>query len=108
YEIAGGGGGEPAADVGSGGEQVAERDAAEVVADQRAGRGAGGLHGGNARVDLDADAAGRIAHGARAGGVEQLVDQRGHGVDLRIARADEGDGAALCRELERVAHARLF
>ena len=60
-------------------------------------------------MEFDGDAAGGVGDsGARAVGVEQFEDQRRHGVDLRIARADERDGPALAGEFERVADAGLL
>jgi hypothetical protein len=47
-EIGAGGTIEAPQDIVARGEQVGERDAAEVVADQRAGSGGGGLEGGDA------------------------------------------------------------
>jgi len=78
------------------------------VTDEGAGGGAGGLHGGDAGVNVNGDAAGGVGEAARTDGLEQLEDQRGHGVDLRVARADEGHRPAPACQLERVADPRFF
>ena len=41
-------------------------------------------------------------------GFEQFVGERGHGVDLGVAGADQRHGLAGRRELQRVARAGLF
>ena len=53
-------------------QQIGERDAAEVVADERAGGGTGGLEGGNAGVGFDRDVSG-CAYNATLGGSEPAV-----------------------------------
>ena len=87
HEVRPGGGGEPVLDDLARGEQIGERYGAEVVADRRAGAGRGGLEGGYPGKDPDRDP----ARGGVRPAVEHLHDERGHGVDAGIARADEGD-----------------
>ena len=89
-------------------EQVAQRNAGEVVTDECAGGGTGGLESGDPGVDLNADTAGGVADPAFTLRFEQLEDERGHRVDLRVARADEGDGLTSGGKLKRMADAGLF
>src|SRR5690606_8585503 len=99
-EIGGSGGVEAAQDLLARGEEIGERDATEVVADERASGGRGRLHRGDAGMRLDRDAARGVGYGARTAGLEQLVDKRGHGIDLAVAGADERDDLAGRGELE--------
>ena len=78
-------------------QQVGQRDTAEVVAYHGACLGGGGLEGGDAGNDIDRDARGLE--------IDDLVDQRCHGIDARIAGADEGHLLALLGKFNRMADA---
>ncbi len=99
---------EPLQDRLARGQQVGQRNAAEIVADQGPGRGRSGLEGGDAGMRYDVDAAGHGRHGAIALGIEQFVGKRRHGVDLRVARADQRHHLALGSQFERVTDAGLL
>src|SRR5262245_33164002 len=69
------------------GEQIGERNGAEIMAEDSAGSGGGSLESGNAGNDLESDAAGAIGEGRARLGVEQFEDECSHRVDSCIARA---------------------
>jgi len=52
------------------------------------------LHGSEGLDTAHPDAAGGRAQGAGPGGIEQFINQRRHGVDLSVARADQRHGFA--------------
>ena len=70
------------------------------MADHGAGLGGGGLEGGNAGDDLDADAVGFE--------IDDFIDEGRHGIDARIAGADEGHLLALLGKFDGVADAVFF
>ena len=73
------------------GQEVGERDGAEIVAEGRAGDGGRRLQGGDAGADGDGDA----RPGGIGGAFQQLEHQRRQGVDAGVAGADQGHVAAL-------------
>ena len=94
-------------DLGPRRQQVRERDRAEVVAERGAGAGSRCLQRADAwRADHFDPGCGR-AHALFAP-VEQFEDQRGHGIDACIPRADERHVAPFARAFERVAAAILL
>ncbi len=98
-EIALGGGADARFDRLPGGQQIGERDGAEIMAERCTGAGGGGLHGGDAGRHDDLDAAGGVGEG---GVVQAFEGERRHGVDAGVAGGDERHGAAFRRQRQRL------
>src|SRR5262245_40828574 len=105
HEIPFGGGADAALDLGPGGHEIGQRYAAEIMTDQSAGCGRGGLESRDAGDDLELDAAPGGLDGDGRGRVEHLRCEARHPIYRGIAGAEKGDVAAFAREPDRIADA---